>query len=328
MAVFTNVTKEQVSALLTEYAVGKLGRLEAIGQGIENSNYFVTTVVDGREKRWVLTLFETLEKTELPFFMDYTTVLACQGLPVPAPKADSNNDVIQLLAGKPAVLFPCLPGHDISEPNEWHCSQIGAMVARLHQVDTANHLTRPPVRTIQWMHSNYHRLCEQPTFTNEAFASKALLGRVIRCLENRQKQWSRCKLGLIHGDLFRDNVLFSDGEITGLIDFYHACEDYLLFDLAVVANDWCFDIVCGGYDQVKLASLLQPYKAAIGWPDSSEANWPDFLLLAATRFWISRLASWYLPGYQGNVVQGNIAKNPDEYRLKVEAILATFQFDY
>ncbi|PID42142.1 MAG: homoserine kinase [Proteobacteria bacterium] len=319
MAVFTPVTEKEVEALLAGYALGRLVRLEAIGQGIENSNYFVTTDLDGREARWVLTLFETLKKEELPFFMEYMTVLASQGLPVPAPVPDLNSQTIQLLASRPAVLFPCLTGHEIKEPGVLQCQQVGIMVARLHQVKHVGHLTRPPVRTVRWMYSNYHKLCQQ-----SSFGDQALLERVIDYIETRQGGWKQCRVGLVHGDLFRDNLLFSGDRITGLIDFYHACEDYLLFDLAVAANEWCFDMVRGEYDQARITSLVQSYQSIAGWPESSQACWPDFLLLAATRFWISRLVSWHLPGYQGNAVQGNIAKSPDEYRLKVEAILAAF----
>ncbi len=316
MAVFTRIDPSDVKALLQQYHLGEFADLQEIGQGIENSNFFVLTREGNGLKKWVLTLFETLDASELPFFMKFTALLSEQGLPVPAPLLDRQGQVLHQLKGKPAALFPCFPGDWEREPSVQSCRQMGETLARMHCVSVAIPAERLPVRSIQWMKKSYTQLQGVSGFVHQKLLAAAI--DKIAVMEPATKQ---CKKGVVHGDLFRDNVLFEQGQISGIIDFYHACEDTLMFDLAVVANDWCFDAQTAGWDVARVSALIESYQKNAP-PDAfSVKAWPAFLLLAAVRFWISRLISRHIPGYQGSATAGDITKEPEEFRVKVEAAL-------
>ena len=123
-----------------------------------------------------------------------------------------------------------------------------------------------------------------------------------------------CPQGIVHGDLFRDNVLFEGAKVSGVIDFYHACQASLLFDLAVLANDWAWDKELGDYDYTLLSAIVDAYQVQRPWTAMERDLWPRCLEIAALRFWISRLVSYYLPGYQKHSVEGDTAKDPNEMK--------------
>ncbi len=307
MSVYTRVTTDEVSAWLKRYAVGTLVDLQGIASGIENTNYFVTTT----HGRFVLTLFERLTAAELPFYLGLMAHLARHGIPCPAPIADQDNHYLGALQGKPATLVTCLPGAPVMAPQVRHCALVGAMLAGMHLAGRSctGGLENP--RGARWW--------------REA-ASKVMPfldpGRK-RLLESELEFQSRFRLaelprGPIHADLFRDNVLF-DGEpqsakIGGVIDFYFAGIDALLFDVAVTVNDWCID-ASGEIDAARGDALLAAYRATRELTATERNAWPVMLRAAALRFWLSRLYDFYLPR-SGELTH---AHDPEHFRRVLEA---------
>ena len=316
MAVFTKVLTSDLPPVLERFSLGSCLRLEGIGAGIENTNYFLDTEeADGR-RSWVLTIFENMDSHELPFFVDLTRHLANKGLSVPAPLVDASGEALFKLHGKDAIIVPCLKGAAKVGIQARHCFEAGRWLASMHNAVASFVKQRPLVRDLAWMHARERALqaSEIPEGDLE------LLDRCVKRYADYRVQLDACPKGTVHGDLFKDNVLFDGDQVSGVIDFYHACTEGLLFDLAVCANDWVTNSD-GTYDDEKMAALLEGYTSEHGWSDQDEKAWPFFLELAALRFWISRLASKYLAGYQQDSVAGETIKDPDELRAILEHLL-------
>ncbi len=309
MAVYTALSKQDIEQLLTQYDIGELSSFQEISSGIENTNYFVTTRVEsGDLKRWVLTLFENLKLNDLPYFCDLTRHLDQDGFSVPAPLADRAGKGIFTLKEKAGVLVPCLSGASLDVPDEKACASVGAYLAGMHLSLRTFSQNRAVERNVEWMQGQLDKL--HGVMDNRDY--KVLEGFFTR-YRVYQPDLLGCPQGTIHGDLFRDNVLFDEGEISGVFDFYHACDATLLFDLAVVANDWALR-ADGVHDQEKLGHLCEGYQSQRPWTDKEKVMWPYCLELAALRFWLSRLVSYHLPGYQQASLLGDTIKDPDEMK--------------
>lgn len=313
MAVFTHLSDEEICEFFQRYNVGEVCLVEPISQGIENSNYFIDTITDSRRNRRVLTIFETLPAEELPYFLDLMHWVAGRGLPVPDPLEDQHGNTLQQLAGKPAVVFSCLSGRDVSRPTPAHCREAGRLLARLHEATADFPFARSHPRDLAWMKLEAGRL--RDVMPADMYRT---LSEEICAYEMTYEQLDVLPKVVVHGDLFRDNLLFSGEQATGVIDFYHACTEIRLFDLAVTANDWCR----GGDGMMKsglLAALIGGYESHTPLLRQEKTYWPQVLKSAALRFWISRLVSRYLPGYQSESAHGDKTKDPDEmYRILLQ----------
>lgn len=312
MAVYTSVNQDELKDFLSQYSEGELATYSEIGDGIENSNFFVTLnsqngQAEHHQKR-VLTLFENLKASQLPFFLHLMNWLADKGFPVPAPCPRNDGAINGVIKSKPAILVPCFDGRSIDQPTVVHCERVGRFVAEMHQALEHCPQTRQPPRSIEWMRAQEATLSKVLPASEMTYVSLA-----IDHYQKMMPEMEQCPSGVIHADLFRDNVLFDGDKISGVIDFFHACNDSLLFDLAVVANDWVAD-ESGRHDQAKLNALLKGYISVRMITDSERLLWPDFMHLAALRFWLSRLESRYLPGYQQKSTQGDKTKDPDELK--------------
>lgn len=316
MAVFTHVLASDLQTILERFSLGECLRLEGISAGIENTNYFLDTEKDGHARSWVLTVFENMNSDELPFFVDLTRHLAEQGLSVPAPLLDTSGQALFKLHGKDAMIVPCLNGTAKQHIEAGDCFEVGRWLASMHNAVATFAGKRPLVRDLSWMQSNLRALQASDIPSSDL----AMLEQCITRYADYRQQLDACPKGTVHGDLFKDNVLFDSGQVSGVIDFYHACTEGFLFDLAVCANDWVTN-ADGSYDQNKMASLIRGYTDVHGWSEQDEQAWPLFLELAALRFWISRLTSKYLAGYQQESVAGETIKNPDELRGILEQLL-------
>ena len=272
MSVYTTVDSEQLAAWLAPLGLPAPSALSGIAAGMQNSNYFV--VAGGR--RWVLTIFERLTPDELEFFLALQDHLALRGIPCPRPLAAAGGRFWRPLAGKPAALFTCLPGTCLDVPTPAHCRTLGEMLARLHlaATDFPSPLANPCGSA--WRESVGRALA--PLLTADE------RGRLLAELDfQATRDYSNLPRGIIHADLFRDNVLWQcDGKLSGVLDFYFAGVDSLLYDLAVVANDWCAD---AGH----LAALLAGYRALRPLTPAEAAAWPALRRAAALRFWLLRL---------------------------------------
>lgn len=307
MAVFTILEQADIADFLSAYDVGKLESYAAISEGIENTNYFVDTQKNGMRQSWVLTLFENLHDDELPYFSELTRFLAEKSFKVPAPEACKTGQTILTVRDRKAVLVPKLRGRAKEHPDAQACHQVGCWLAEMHLALRSFSGRRPLVRDTAWMKMQNDRL--EPYMPSTEFI---VLQKYIERYHIYRERLDKCPQGTVHGDLFRDNVLFEQGDISGVIDFYHACDATLLFDLAVVANDWCVDQ--HGYVQERLSALVGSYQTIRTWTEAEKGSWANCLELAALRFWISRLVSKYVPGYQHGSVQGETIKDPDEMK--------------
>ena len=228
MSVFTPVTSEQLSLWLEQYRLGALLQMQGIAAGIENTNYFVTTTGG----RYVLTLFEKLTPEELPFYLGLMSHLAQHGIPSPAPASDRQGRLFSELNGKPAALMSRLAGEAVTAPAPAHCAEVGATLAGIHLAGHTYSGTLDNPRGPRWWRKAAPRVS---SFLDAPRA--ALLGSELEFqAQHRREDLPR---GPIHADLFRDNVLFEGARVGGVIDFYFAGIDFLLFDLAVTLNDWC-----------------------------------------------------------------------------------------
>jgi homoserine kinase type II len=288
MAVFTALTRDEIAALLNAYKVGRLVEFEGIASGIENTNFFLATT-DGQ---FVLTVFERLGTTELPFYLGLMKHLAQRGLPVPEPATTSAGSLLSQTRGKPLAIVSRLPGRAVENPSAAQCGQVGEFLAKMHQQARDFPLFQPNLRGIGWWKSALPKL--EPHLPHDQF--QELAEEVIfQDSFVRSPQFERLPAGPIHADLFRDNVLFEGDHIGGVIDFYFAACSVWLFDLAVTVNDWCVDPHSGAFDRARTLSLLQAYHAVRALTDDEHLVWRNVLRAAALRFWISRLYDLYLP---------------------------------
>ena len=298
MSVFTTVSADELTEWLKAYPLGTLLELKGIASGITNTNYFVTTT----SGRYVLTLFEEHTAEELPYFLDLMTHLAERGVPCPHPV--KRNDGVQLdeLNGKPAALVSCLAGRDIETPNEIHCAEVGRVLANMHIAGESfsgkSHDTRDSV----WRQTTADKVFGLLNADDQTMLSQVM---------QRQASLNLDKLpqGVIHADLFRDNVLFDGEKIGGLIDFYYACRGAFLYDLAIAVNDWCVNID-GSLDKPRVMAMLKAYHAVRALTAEESAVWTDMLPIAALRFWLSRLKDKHFP-HAGELTH---AKDPQHFQ--------------
>ena len=283
MSVFTTVTSEQLSAWLRNYSIGTLTRLEGIAAGIENTNYYVTTT----HGRYVLTLFEKLKSSELPFYLELMAHLARHGIPSPQPIANLGNEYLGELNGRPAAIVTCVPGRDLQQVDAGHCATIGGLLAQMHLAGASYRAEMPNPRGARWWRAAMPNVLP---FLDARAA--ALLQEEVRFQAlYRGEDLPR---GVIHADLFRDNVLWDGERVGGIIDFYCACNDALLYDVAIAVNDWC-GTEGGALDRSRTAALLAAYHRVRPFTAIERGAWPVLLRAGALRFWISRLYDLYLP---------------------------------
>jgi homoserine kinase type II len=283
MSVFTTVTPEQLSAWLKNYSIGVLSGLQGIAAGIENTNYFVTTT----HGKFVLTLFEKLKPAELPFYLDLMAHLSSHGIPCPKPIANLQNAYLGELNGKPASIATCLNGVPVLDPAPEHCARVGEVLAEMHLSGQTYKGYLENLRGPKWW------IASAPEIYPFLSADDVeLLSSEIRFQSgHRHDQLPR---GVIHADLFRDNVLFHESAVGGFIDFYFACIDVLIYDVAIAVNDWCTTAHCG-LDASRTQALLDAYRAVRPLTDEEREAWPTMLRAGALRFWVSRLYDFHLP---------------------------------
>ena len=283
MSVYTTVSAEDLDAWLARYAIGSLVAHEPIASGIENTNYFVTAA----RGRFVLTLYERLPAEELPFYLNLMAHLARAGAAVPAPEPDRTGALFSILCGKPASLIARVDGAPKLSPRPADCVAAGEALARLHRaaLDYRGRLGnrrgpawwRQAARAVRpFLDADQQRLLADELKFQTGF------GR------------ARMPRAAIHGDLFRDNVLFDGDRVAGIIDFGFAATDFLAYDLAIAVNDWCVH-ADGALDDARAGAFVDAYDAVRPLDAEERGQWPALLRAAALRFWLSRLYDLHLP---------------------------------
>jgi homoserine kinase type II len=298
MSVFTKVSHSELQAFLRQYAVAELLGFQGIGEGVENTNYFVDTA-DGR---WVLTLFERLNYADLPFFLGLMEHLATRGFPGAMPCHTREGKTLTTLNGKPAALVRRLTGQSVLFPDIEQCRQVGRVLAEMHILGQSYDGHCDNARGAAWREQTGRLIAPHVEADARRLIEDELAAQTALDLATLPQ-------GVIHADLFRDNVLFVDERLTGVIDLYYACNDALAYDLAVTLNDWCFE-PDGDVNPARWYAMLSAYRARRELSAAERAAWPLVLRAAALRFYLSRLYDWVFPR-EGDVVH---VKDPGQYR--------------
>jgi len=276
VAVYTQITRSQLDQFFSTYALGEVISFEGIQDGINNTNYFVETT----QGSFVLTLFETLTVNELPHFMGLLSHLVKHKLSSPAHQSDRQGQVLRELNHKPAALFKRLSGIAITSPSIEQCWQVGRQLAALHRCTQHYDFPVKNNNDLEGWQQQLNKIHDRLSATDRDLIKDELLFQTANHSNNLLQ-------GVIHGDLFRDNVLFVDNQLSGILDFYSASSGALLFDLAITANDWCREN--GAINTDKLTTLLAAYQSLRPLEPLEKHHWQTQLRAAALRFWLSRL---------------------------------------
>lgn len=283
MSVYTLVTPEQLKQFLAAYDLGELEQFVGISNGIENTNYFVNTSAG----EYVLTLFEMLRDDELPYFLELMAFLAEHEIPSAHPVPDREGIYLQRLNGKPAALVRRLIGASVDLPTAVQCRAIGEQIGRMHLACDKFGMHRDPDRGPKWWVATAAEVMPKLSRADQDILRAELDYQAAVDMRN-------LPFGVIHADLFRDNALFVGDRLTGIIDFYYACNFYFIYDLAITINDWCNsgDAV---HDCENAIQLLEGYQRFRVVQEEEIATWPAMLRGAALRFWLSRLKDKHFP---------------------------------
>jgi len=301
MSVYTAVNQQQLKNFLSHYSLGSLVDFSGIHTGIDNSNYAVET----SQGKFILTIFETLTIEEIPCYLSLLNHLGEQEFPSPIPQSATNKSFIHTLQNKPAALFNCLPGSSIEAPSINQCTEVGEYLAKLHLLSKNTNFQQVNPKDINGCQSIFERI--SPYLSQDEIT---LLGSEL----NYQLNVSLPNIpqGIIHADLFKDNVLFQQEQMTGMLDFYNACTDYYIFDIAVACNDWCADGAM--INQKKLAAFLSGYNKVRTLSTDEIDCLNVFLRRAALRFCLSRLDHQFFPK-EGELT---LSKDPGVFRHLLE----------
>lgn len=305
MAVYTDITEDELIRFLAAYEVGSLTSYKGIAEGVENSNFLLHTT----KGAYILTLYEKrVNADDLPFFLGLMHHLAERGLscPLPLPRADGK--LLGTLSGRPAAVISFLEGMWLRKPEAQHCREVGRALASMHQAGEGFPLKRPNALSVEgW----------RPLWRNsEARADEVQAGlkdEIATELAFIEEHWPKdLPEGVIHADLFPDNVFFLGDRLSGLIDFYFACNDFLAYDVAICLNSWCFE-KDGSYNITKGMALLSGYESVRRLTAEEIEALPLLARGSALRFFLTRLYDWLMTPPGALVVK----KDPLEYLTKI-----------
>jgi homoserine kinase type II len=306
MAVYTEVSDEALAEFIAGYDVGALLSYKGIAEGVENTNYLVHT----EKGPFILTLYEKrVAPADLPFFLALMEHLAKAGITCPTPVRDARGRLLRTLSGRPAALVRFLEGVWIRRPQARHCAAVGQALARLHMASQDFGLTRANALGLAGWRQLYVRLQSR---ADEI--APGLSATIEQELEHLQAHWpTTLAQGVIHADLFPDNVFFLGDQLSGLIDFYFACNDALSYDVAITMNAWCFE-TDHAFNITKGQALLRGYESVRALAPAEREALPLLARGAALRFLLTRAYDWLHTSKDALVSR----KDPLEYlrRLK------------
>ena len=302
MAVYTNPTADELAGFLKPYALGEVTHFAGIRDGIENSNFYLTTAQRGVVAEHVLTVFETMPASALGWYLALMAFLSAQGIPCAAPRLNCHGEALGELRGKPAAVFHRLAGQSLAHPNPEACAAVGTLLARMHVAGARFEGHQADPRGAPWRDETAR--CLLPTLDEPG---ATLLVEEL-ALQNTAPLGA-LPHGVIHADLFRDNVLFDGNRLCGAIDFYYACHGALLYDLAITVIDWCF-MDRPGLDVPAARALVMAYEQVRPLTAAERLAWPGAWRTAGLRFWLSRLKDAQQP--RAGVLTWQ--KNPEAFR--------------
>ena len=305
MAVYTQVSDEALASFIANYGLGELLSYKGIAEGVENTNYLVHT----SSGPYILTLYEKrVARADLPFFLELMDHLASSGIKCPTPLRDRDGQMLRELAGRPAAIITFLEGLWIRRPRVEHCELLGHALAEFHLIGQKYRAKRANTLSVPgW------RLLHDDCAARADTITPGLADEIARRLSELEEKWPiDLPRGIIHADLFPDNVFFLGSEVSGLIDFYFACNDMLAYDLGVCLNAWCFE-PDNAFNITKGKGLLNAY-AKVRPLNPEEIEFLPLLARgAAMRFLLTRVYDWLNTSEQAFVER----KDPIEYLRKL-----------
>jgi homoserine kinase type II len=305
MAVYTEIADDELASFIAGYDIGTVLSLKGIAEGVENSNYLLVTDAGPH----ILTLYEKrVDPNDLPFFIGLMDHLASRGIICPLPVRNREGEALGTLAGRPAAIVTFLQGMWVRRPRADHCFAIGGALAQLHIAGEGFELTRRNALSVDGWRPLFERAADRADEVMPGLAAD-----IAGELDLLEQSWpSSLPHGVIHADLFPDNVFFLHEELSGLIDFYFACNDFLAYDVAVCLNAWCFE-ADGSLNVTKARALLSGYQKVRPFTPEELAALPLLARGSALRFLLTRLYDWL------NVPPGALVapKDPLEYLRKL-----------
>ena len=305
MAVYTDVTDQTLKEFVQQYAIGEITSFKGIAEGVENSNYLLKTT----KGDYILTLYEKrVEKKDLPFFLGLMEYLSERSFPAPVPVVAKDGTTLRELCGKPAAICTFLEGMWPKTITPRHCAKVGEAAARLHLASHGYDISRPNALGLAGWQQLYSTIVNGTKVVDED-----IIKTITQELDFLKQSWPRdLPRGIIHADLFPDNVFFTEHQITGVIDFYFSCNDFLAYDIAICLNAWCFD------DESKYRkdcgeALLVGYNSVRKMEDKEEISLPILCRGASLRFLLTRLHDLLHP-MPGALVN---PKNPLDYMRRL-----------
>jgi homoserine kinase type II len=306
MAVYTDVAADELAEFLKHYDIGELLSYKGIAEGVENSNFLLHTTAGS----FILTLYEKrVERSDLPFFLGLMTHLAARGINCPQPLNNRSGEALSTLAGRPAAIINFLEGVWPRKPTALHCAGVGQALAKMHLAGRDFKVSRANALSV----SGWRPLFEQaaPRADEVQHGLGAFVGAELDYLEGNV--WPKdLPSGVIHADLFPDNVFFLGEKLSGIIDFTFACDDMLAYDVAICLNAWCFESDCS-FNVTKARAFLNAYGRERPLSEAEQNALPLLARGAALRFLLTRLVD-FLNVPAGALVQ---PKDPLEYVRKL-----------
>ncbi|MDX8398095.1 MAG: homoserine kinase [Mariprofundaceae bacterium] len=308
MSVYTELTHDDIACILTDYKLGLLKSFEGIAAGIENSNFFIDT----EQGRYVLTIFERMDADELPYFMRLMRHLAALGMSCPDVMARQDGSLLFECESEASVkqgcIVSCLPGKTLDELNIKQLKSAGRMLAQLHLAGQGFTEERENPTGMDWLEEKVKMISQGMA---EAYGDRALELLQSELHFQQEESFDGLVKGVIHGDLFVDNILFDADEVSGVIDFYYAHTSAWIVDVAISLNAQA--VLLGEDDEVRIQSFLEGYESLRVLGEDEMNALPTALRLSALRFWVSRLYDALFPR-DGAMTQ---VKDPEEYRGKL-----------
>jgi len=301
MAVYTDVSEDELIDFIARYDIGQLTSYKGIAEGVENSNFLVHTSAGS----YILTLYEKrVQREDLPFFLTLMQHLSARGLSCPLPIKARDGTLLGEVAGRPAVIVSFLEGVWLRRPAPAHCREVGSGLASLHLAGRDFAMTRRNALTVDaW------RTLWQLSRDHAETVETGLVDEIESELDFLEAHWpSNLPVGVIHADLFPDNVFFLGDRLSGLIDFYFACTDLFAYDVSICLNAWCFE-KDGAFNVTKARALLGGYDAVRPLDQPERDSLPLLARGSALRFFLTRLYDW-LTVPEGSFV---VKKDPLEY---------------
>ena len=306
MAVYTKLEHKEVDRFLEQYNINNFKDFKEITEGVENTNYLIKTL--GQD--YILTIYEKrVDENDLPFFIKLLSILSENNFPCPKPIPNKNNEKINKIKNKNAALVTFLNGHSKTRITTEDCFEIGKITAQLHEITKKFNIYRKNNLSIESWQSIFDKIIKQKIDLDESIIKKTK-----NYLNFLKDKWPKeLPQGIIHADLFPDNIFFTNNKVSGIIDFYFACNDFFAYEIAICLNSICFDNN-STFNMTKAKNLIDGYSSTRELSEDEKEYLPILSMGAAMRFFLTRLYDFYHTDNKANVK----IKDPFEYLKKIE----------